>query len=64
VAAGARNRGAAFLAAMGAEEAPFMGDTIAFDRLAGLEGLVQDNGELKLTPEGEAVLAGRPTASR
>jgi hypothetical protein len=49
---------AAFLAAMGEEEAPFMGDTIAFDRLAGLDGLVHDNGDLKLTPEGEAVLAG------
>src|SRR3954471_14716915 len=49
VAAGARDRGAAFLAAMGEEEAPFMGDTIAFDRLAGLDGLVHDNGDLKLT---------------
>src|SRR3954452_3898785 len=57
VAAGARDRGAAFLAAMGEEEAPFMGDTIAFDRLAGLDGLVHDNGDLKLTAEGEAVLA-------
>ena len=35
-----------------------MGDTIAFDRLERLEGLVHDNGDLKLTPEGEAVLAG------
>ena len=58
VAAGARDRVAAFLSAMGAEEAPFMGDTIAFDRLERLEGLVHDNGALKLTPEGEAVLAG------
>ena len=40
VAAGARSRGDAFLAAMRAEEAPFMGDQTAFDRLAGLEGLV------------------------
>ena len=59
VAAGARDRGAAFLAAMGAEEAPFMGDTIAFDRLERLEGLVHDNGALKLTADGEAVLAGK-----
>ena len=59
VAAGARTRGDAFLASMAAEEAPFMGDSIAFDRLAGLEGLVHDNGSLQLTEDGEAVLAGR-----
>ena len=59
VAAGARTRVDAFLASMAAEEAPFMGDTIAFDRLAGLEGLVHDNGSLELTADGEAVLAGR-----
>ena len=59
VAAGARSRVDAFLACMAAEEAPFMGDTIVFDRLAGLAGLVRDNGELELTPDGEAVLAGR-----
>jgi Domain of unknown function (DUF1835) len=58
VAAGARDRVAAFLSATGEEEAPFMGDTIAFDRLTGLDGLVHDNGDLKLTAEGEAVLAG------
>ena len=40
VAAGARTRVDAFLASMAAEEAPFMGDTIAFDRLAELDGLV------------------------
>jgi hypothetical protein len=58
VAAGAPDRVAAFLASMGAEEAPFMGDTIAFDRLDALGRLVQDNGVLRLTPDGEAVLAG------
>ena len=59
VAAGACTRVDAFLASMAAEEAPFMGDTIAFDRLAGLDGLVRDNGSLQLTEDGEAVLAGR-----
>jgi hypothetical protein len=59
VAHGARTRVDAFLASMAAEEAPFMGDTIAFDRLAGLDGLVRSNGELRLTADGEAVLAGR-----
>ena len=59
VAAGARTRGDAFLASMAAEEAPFMGDTIAFDRLAGLDGLVHGNGSLQLTDDGEAVLGGR-----
>ena len=56
VAAGARTREQAFVASMAAEEAPFMGDTIAFDRLEGLEGLV--DGGLRLTAEGQAVLAG------
>jgi Domain of unknown function (DUF1835) len=55
VAGGARTRIAAFLAAMDAEEAPFMGDTTAFERLDGLAGLVQDN---QLTDDGRAVLAG------
>jgi hypothetical protein len=59
VAAGARSRLEAFLAAMRAEEAPFMGDQTAFDRLAGLAGLVDENGALELTEDGEAVLAGR-----
>ncbi len=59
VAAGARSRAEAFLAASRAEEAPFMGDQTAFDRLAGLEGLVDENGALELTEDGEAVLAGR-----
>jgi hypothetical protein len=44
---------------MEAEEAPFMGDLTAFERLAGLAGLVRANGALQLTEEGEAVLAGR-----
>ena len=60
VAAGARTRVDAFLAGMAAEEAPFMGDTIAFDRLDALSpALVRDNGALELTAEGAAVLAGR-----
>jgi hypothetical protein len=59
VAGGARRPVDAFLASMAAEEAPFMGDTIAFDRLAELAGLVDGNGSLRLTPDGEAVLAGR-----
>jgi hypothetical protein len=58
VAAGARDRVAAFLASMRAEEAPFMGDTIAFDRLDGLAGLMHDDEPLRLTADGEAVLAG------
>lgn len=59
VADGARTPVEAFLASMAAEEAPFMGDTIAFDRLAGLDGLVAGNGGLRLTEDGEAVLGGR-----
>ena len=59
VAGGARTRIDAFLASMAREEAPFMGDTIAFDRLDELEGLVDGNGSLQLTAAGEAVLAGR-----
>jgi hypothetical protein len=59
VAAGARTREDAFLAAMDAEEAPFMGDLTAFERLGALDGLVRDNGALALTADGEAVLAGR-----
>ena len=58
VAAGARTPVDAFLASMAAEEAPFMGDTIAFDRLAELDGLVSGNGSLQLTEDGRAVLAG------
>jgi hypothetical protein len=59
VAGGARSRFDAFLASMAAEEAPFMGDTTAFDRLDALAGLVAQNGELRLTERGEDVLAGR-----
>jgi hypothetical protein len=59
VAGGARSPIDAFLAASDAEEAPFMGDTTAFDRLASLDGLVGDGGgALELTADGEAVLAG------
>jgi hypothetical protein len=58
VAGGARTPVDAFLASMAAEEAPFMGDTIAFDRLAELDGLVESNGTLQLTEDGRAVLAG------
>jgi hypothetical protein len=57
VAGGARSRVDAFLAATLAEEAPFMGDRTAFERLEGLEGLVRSNGELELTDDGRAVLA-------
>jgi hypothetical protein len=59
VAAGARTREEAFLASMAAEEAPFMGDTIAFDRLAGLGPLVEDDGGLRLSQAGATVLDGR-----
>ena len=58
VAAGARTREQAFLAGMAAEEAPFLGDTIAFDRLAELAPLVT-SGTLELTDSGRAVLDGR-----
>ena len=58
VAAGARTPVDAFLASMAAEEAPFMGDTFAFDRLAELDGLVSGSGSLQLTEDGRAVLAG------
>jgi hypothetical protein len=59
VAAGARTREQAFLATMASEEAPFMGDTIAFDRLARLGPLVEDDGGLRLSDAGAAVLEGR-----
>jgi hypothetical protein len=59
VADGARTREAAFVAMWRAEDAAFMGDTIAFDRLAGLDGLVANDGGLALTADGGAVLAGR-----
>src|SRR4051794_21763549 len=59
VAAGARTRMDAFVAAMGEEEAPFMGDTIAFDRLAELGPLLEDDGGLRVSEAGAAVLEGR-----
>jgi hypothetical protein len=60
VGAGARTREQAFLASMAAEDAPFMGDTIAFDRLEALAPLLVDaDGGLRLTAQGEAVLDGR-----
>jgi hypothetical protein len=60
VAAGARTREDAFRATWAAEEAPFMGDTIAFDRLAGLGPLVDAGPEgLRLSETGAEVLAGR-----
>jgi hypothetical protein len=59
VADGVTSREAAFRAMWQAEEAAFMGDTIAFARLDDLGGLVEQNGGLRLTPDGEAVLAGR-----
>ena len=59
VAAGARTREDAFRAASAAEEAPFMGDTIAFGRLAGLGPLVEPGPPLALTDAGHAVLDGR-----
>ena len=58
VADGAPTREAAFVASAAAEEAVFMGDSIAFDRLDDLAGLVEDDGGLRLTAQGEAVLAG------
>jgi hypothetical protein len=73
ITAGARTREQAFLASMAAEEAPFMSDTIAFDRLEELAPLLVDaaaerdsggsappaDGGLRTTELGEAVLAGR-----
>ena len=61
VAAGARTREQAFLAAAASEEAPFLGDATAFDRLdelaQGPHPLV--TGALALTDAGAEVLAGR-----
>jgi hypothetical protein len=58
VADGAGTREDAFVAYMATEEAVFMGDTFAFDRLEGLAGLVDGSGRLRVTAHGEAVLAG------
>jgi Domain of unknown function (DUF1835) len=59
VAGGARTREQAFVAATAAEEAPFLGDTIAFARLEELGALVTTDGGLALTNAGADVLAGR-----
>ena len=63
VAAGARTRERAFVAAAAKEEAPFLGDTIAFDRLEelarGTQPLVTADAGLELTAAGAEVLAGR-----
>ena len=63
VAAGARTRERAFVAAAAKEEAPFLGDTIAFDRLEelarGAQPLVTADAGLELTAAGAEVLAGR-----
>jgi hypothetical protein len=63
VAAGARTREQAFVEAIANEEAPFLGDTIAFERLEELGGgpqpLVSSDGGLALTGAGADVLAGR-----
>jgi hypothetical protein len=64
VAAGARTREQAFFGAIAAEEAPFLGDTIAFDRLEELGGgavplVADDEGALTLTEAGADVLGGR-----
>jgi Domain of unknown function (DUF1835) len=59
VADGARTREDAFVKSIRAEEAPFLGDGIAFDRLDELGPLVGGNGSLALTDAGRAVLEGR-----
>jgi hypothetical protein len=58
VAGGARNRFDAFAAAQAAEEARFMGDSSFFALLARLEPLVGRDPDLRLTPQGDRVLAG------
>jgi hypothetical protein len=64
VAAGARTREQAFVAAAAKEEAPFLGDGIAFQRLAELGRgeqplMTADAAALELTGAGADVLAGR-----
>jgi len=64
VAAGARSRGQAFVAAAASEEAPFLGDGIAFQRLEELSRgeqplVTADGAALELTAAGADVLAGR-----
>ena len=64
VAAGARSRADAFLAAMRAEEAPFMGDQTAFDRLAGLEGWSTRTARSSSRRTARRCSPAAPTASR
>jgi Domain of unknown function (DUF1835) len=63
VAAGARTREWAFVDAAAGEPAPFLGDTIAFQRLQelarGREPLVTEGPQLELTAAGAEVLAAR-----
>jgi hypothetical protein len=62
IAAGARTRERAFLDGAANEEAPFLGDATAFDRLEELAGgplPLLLTGELALTDAGAEVLAGR-----
>ena len=60
---GARTRERAFTEAAASEEAPFLGDATAFERLdelaGGREPLVIAGPELALTAAGAEVLAGR-----
>lgn len=59
IADGAATPVAAFLAAQNLEDAPFLGDTAFFHQLAALAPLVAGGpGSLRLTREGERVLAG------
>jgi len=63
IAAGARTRERAFVEAAASEEAPFLGDDTAFERLdelaRGPHPLVTAGGDLALTAAGADVLAGR-----
>jgi hypothetical protein len=63
IAAGARTREQAFIEASADEEAPFLGDATAFERLDELAGgphpLVSAGGGLALSATGADVLAGR-----
>jgi hypothetical protein len=62
VGAGARTREEAFLGGAASEEAPFLGDATAFERLDELAGgphPLVTGGELTLTDAGAEVLAGR-----
>ena len=63
IAAGARTREQAFVEAAASEEAPFLGDSTAFERLDELAGgpqpLITTAGGLGLSAAGADVLAGR-----